>query len=620
MKNSIVLLFLILSFLKYGKSQNLEHGLVAHWGFNNDSSHVIFDESENQTHGTSYEIDHVAGIKGKAIQFKSVKDEVLFPIKNGTPPESVGNLSVGSISVWFNFKNVGGKILPILYFGESSENEVHNSLILEIGHGTNGGDPENRRLYFTIINQRFCFDSRENLTPNTWYHFVAVVSATGNTGYLNGEELVDRRYNLGSNSTFHNFFADVPAKEVLSLGYGRFGQDDSFFHFKGMIDEVRIYDRAISSKEVGLLWDEGKHLAGIPNYSNVPYGPFERNILDFWQVESKEPTPLVVFIHGGGFKSGSKEKVYLPDVLQSLNNGISFAAINYRFRETTRLDTIMYDCARAIQFLRTKTTDWNIDKNKIAAYGGSAGGGASLWLGVNNDLADMNASDLILQESSKIQIIGHQTSQASYDFKSWAEIVEVAENWMEIYPNSEDLDLYHINSRDEYFDTEIIELRQLLDMPAHLDETDPPIYLKNLNSLLAPITSGEIIHHPNHAIYLKDMFDKKNIDAYLLIQTTPNEGRKNVIDFFIEKFAEIESGASIINNNTLKIYPNPASEQLKIKTDIKIQQIEIFNIHGRKVYHKTVTNHTNLVSVSNWPSGIYIVKTDTGETKKILIK
>ena len=243
--------------------QNLETGLISHWSFNNDSSDIIVDDSGNGINGTSYEIDHVDGISGKAIQFNSVQDAVLFPNQNETPPSEIGNLEVGTISVWFNFENIGGNILPILYFGESSENSDHNSLIIEIGHGPNEGDPENRRLYFTIVNQGFCFDSRENLTPNTWYHFVAIVDSNGNIGYLNGEELVNRRYNLGSNSTYHDFFTDVPAKEVLALGYGRFGQDDRFFHFKGMIDEVRIYDRALNSEEIGLLWNEGNNNTGI---------------------------------------------------------------------------------------------------------------------------------------------------------------------------------------------------------------------------------------------------------------------------------------------------------------------------------------------------------------------
>jgi len=46
----------------------------------------------------------------------------------------------------------------------------------------------------------------------------------------------------------------------------------------------------------------------------------------------------------------------------------------------------MHDCARAIQFLRSKAARWNIDPKRIAATGGSAGAGISLWLGFHDDL------------------------------------------------------------------------------------------------------------------------------------------------------------------------------------------------------------------------------------------
>ena len=46
-----------------------------------------------------------------------------------------------------------------------------------------------------------------------------------------------------------------------------------------------------------------------PTQSEVSYGKHERNVLDFWQAESKSPTPLALVIHGGGWKGGSKERL-----------------------------------------------------------------------------------------------------------------------------------------------------------------------------------------------------------------------------------------------------------------------------------------------------------------------
>ncbi len=39
-----------------------------------------------------------------------------------------------------------------------------------------------------------------------------------------------------------------------------------------------------------------------PDEENVKYGPHERNVLDLWMAKSDKPAPLVLFIHGGGFR------------------------------------------------------------------------------------------------------------------------------------------------------------------------------------------------------------------------------------------------------------------------------------------------------------------------------
>ena len=46
-----------------------------------------------------------------------------------------------------------------------------------------------------------------------------------------------------------------------------------------------------------------------PDLANVSYGPYERNVVDLWKAKSERPTPLVVFIHGGGFRGGDKSNL-----------------------------------------------------------------------------------------------------------------------------------------------------------------------------------------------------------------------------------------------------------------------------------------------------------------------
>ena len=167
--------------------------------------------------------------------------------------KKIGEQDYGTISLWFKFEDIGsGKILPIFYFGETDDSGPSSNLVIEIGHFGHGF-PSDTKLYYTVYNNTeepvLCFDSGQNLQKNTWYHFALVNTPTGNTGYLNGEELTNRHYNFSS-STATQFFSSLPRKEVLYLGYGWFGIDQKFHFFKGAIDEVKIYNQALSSDKI----------------------------------------------------------------------------------------------------------------------------------------------------------------------------------------------------------------------------------------------------------------------------------------------------------------------------------------------------------------------------------
>src|SRR5580704_383283 len=109
-----------------------------------------------------------------------------------------------------------------------------------------------------------------------------------------------------------------------------------------------------------------KQKAPPPTHRDVHYGPHERNVLDFWQAESKQPTPVLVSIHGGGFVAGNKS--VQPQLLKGcLDSGISVAAINYRYSTQAIAPAPFHDGARAVQFLRSKAKEWNIDPQRFAA-------------------------------------------------------------------------------------------------------------------------------------------------------------------------------------------------------------------------------------------------------------
>ena len=167
-----------------------------------------------------------------------------------------------------------------------------------------------------------------------------------------------------------------------------------------------------------------------PTLSEVKYGDHPRHVIDFWKAESDEPTPLVFVIHGGGWQGGSKERVHrFADVNALLEAGISVAACNYRYvKQAAELGieppvkAPLHDAARALQFVRSKSKEWNLDKQRIGAAGGSAGACSSLWIAFHDDLAKPDSDDPIERESTRLwcaAVTGAQTTLDPQQMKDW---------------------------------------------------------------------------------------------------------------------------------------------------------------------------------------------------------
>ena len=157
-----------------------------------------------------------------------------------------------------------------------------------------------------------------------------------------------------------------------------------------------------------------------PTLKAVSYGPHLKQIMDFWKAESDKPTPLVFYIHGGGWTGGYHIEVgHLKDFLKA---GISVVSVEYRFiREATADGVVppvkgpMDDVAHALQLVRSKAGEWNIRKDRIAATGGSAGACSSLWLAFHKDLADPKSADPLARESTRLYAVAVDVPQTSLD-------------------------------------------------------------------------------------------------------------------------------------------------------------------------------------------------------------
>lgn len=102
------------------------------------------------------------------------------------------------------------------------------------------------------------------------------------------------------------------------------------------------------------------------------YGPDARQRLDFWRGES-DSTPLVLYIHGGGWSRGDKAQTANAKAVHFLRQGYAFASMNYRLVPDATVEQQAADVANAIAWLREKAAKLGIDQRRIVLMGHSAG-------------------------------------------------------------------------------------------------------------------------------------------------------------------------------------------------------------------------------------------------------
>ncbi len=269
--------------------------------------------------------------------------------------------------------------------------------------------------------------------------------------------------------------------------------------------------------EVRTRFATDKAIATPATLTDVKYGEHFRQTFDLWLAESETPTPLVFYLHGGGWGAQDKTDIHQHlEVRALLDVGISVASVNYRFLVdanaagvTPPLQWPLQDAARALQFIRSKAGEWNLDKDRIAASGVSAGGCSSLWLAMHDDMADPASDDPVARESTRLLFTATKSPQPSLDP---AELVE----WI---PNSEyggHAFGYVGKTRPETFAPFLAnrekhreDLARFSPM-AHASADDPPAYLIFTRAEKPPVkgqTQADPTHSPVLGLMLKDRLD-----------------------------------------------------------------------------------------------------------------
>jgi len=282
-----------------------------------------------------------------------------------------------------------------------------------------------------------------------------------------------------------------------------------------------------------------------PTAANVAYGDHPRQVLDFYQAKSDQPTPLVLYIHGGGWVNGDKSGFNAKPFLDA---GISVAAINYRMAAKNQKDpnaapsavelkivppvkAPLEDAARALQFIRSKAKEWNIDKKRIGATGGSAGGCSSLWLAFHDDMADPKSSDPVARESTRLYCAAVNGAQTSLDPKELRE-------WMPNYGYG--AHAFGLPKFEALYDDRDKVLPWIKEYSPieHVSKDDPPIFMFYGTQETPPVV-GTKQKDPTHSailgIKLEERLKAAGVECVLVYQDHMDSRYKNATQFLIER-------------------------------------------------------------------------------------
>lgn len=134
----------------------------------------------------------------------------------------------------------------------------------------------------------------------------------------------------------------------------------------------------------------------------VPKG-HERNKLDIYEPEdAKGALPLVVWVHGGAWRGGSKDRC--PAVFL-VNQGYTVASINYRLSQHDIYPAQIEDCKAAIRFLRANADKYHIDTKHVGVWGASAGGHLVALMGTGGSVSEWNNRGGNKDQSSAVQAV-----------------------------------------------------------------------------------------------------------------------------------------------------------------------------------------------------------------------
>jgi len=302
-------------------------------------------------------------------------------------------------------------------------------------------------------------------------------------------------------------------------------------------------------------YETAKSATPSPSPVELAYGTNPVQRIQLIQAVSKEPTPLLIFIHGGGWVGRSGKNC--PDFLLKplLKAGISVASITYRLLDEAQRDGVfppvkapMTDAARALQYIRSRSKELNIDKARIGSAGGSAGACTALWLALHDDLANPKSADPIARESTRLLFalaMDPQTTLDPVQMKAWIPNINYGGHAFGIGKGINGkppvLTSGQFGQDSETFlarRKELLPLIQEYSPYALLTPDDPPLYLLEKVKTVLGQPEKDPTHSPQFGIHFAKQAKAVGVPCELNYFGGPTVEHPNPWDFIIQTFAQ----------------------------------------------------------------------------------
>ena len=134
------------------------------------------------------------------------------------------------------------------------------------------------------------------------------------------------------------------------------------------------------------------------------YGPRQMHLDMYLPKDSNGPFPAVVWVHGGGWQGGDKTRFRRQAALLAAK-GFACACIEYRLSGEAKFPAAIHDVKASVRWLRAHAAEYKINRDKIGAAGGSAGGHLVCLLGTTGGVRDLEGNGGNAEYSSAVQAV-----------------------------------------------------------------------------------------------------------------------------------------------------------------------------------------------------------------------